>query len=198
MDTQSVFFVNLFVVVSGLPACGKSTVARALATSIELPLLDKDVFLEALFDTKPVLEAQNRRELSLRADGEFLEQASRAAGAVLASWWRHPQSPANSGTSVGWLASLPGTHVEVHCNCSPAVGVERFVSRKRHPGHLDIRWSKSELLASFTQQASFGPLGFGCVIEVDTESALDLTALARTVAARLAGRAGGIPTHLSL
>jgi predicted kinase len=174
--------VNRFVVVSGLPASGKSTVAKALAASLELPLLDKDTLLEALFETTSVPDVQIRRELSLRADSEFQKQASRAGSAVLASWWKHPRSPVDSGTPTEWLARLPGTHVEVHCNCSPAAAAERFVSRKRHPGHLDGRWSNLELLASFKQQASFGPLGFGRLIEVETESTLELSALLRTVA----------------
>ena len=174
--------MNRLIVVSGLPASGKSTVAKALASSLELPLFDKDTFLEALFEITPVKDAQMRRELSLRADGEFQDHATRSGSAVLASWWSHPRSPVNSGVPTEWLVGMPGTHVEIHCICSPAVAAERFLCRKRHPGHLDSRWLKPELLASFKQQASFGPLGFGRLIEVDTESALQLTALARTVA----------------
>jgi len=39
-----------FIVVSGLPASGKSTLARRLAPALGLPLLDKDEILERLFD----------------------------------------------------------------------------------------------------------------------------------------------------
>lgn len=174
--------MNRLIVVSGLPASGKSTVAKALASSLELPLFDKDTFLEALFEITPVKDAQMRKDLSLRADGEFQDHATRSGSAVLASWWRHPRSPVNSGTPTEWLVGMPGTHVEIHCICSPAVAAERFLCRKRQPGHLDSRWLKAELLASFKQQASFGPLGFARLVEVNTESELELTDLIRTVA----------------
>ena len=174
--------MNRLIVVSGLPASGKSTVAKALASSLELPLFDKDTFLEALFEITPVKDAQMRKDLSLRADGEFQDHATRSGSAVLASWWRHPRSSVNSGTPTEWLVDLPGTHVEIHCICSPSVAAERFLCRKRHPGHLDSRWLKAELLASFKQQASFGSVGFGHLIEVNTERALELIALVRTVA----------------
>ena len=49
------------VVVSGLPASGKSTVARTLAGALGLPLLDKDVFLEALFASDGIGDAAWRR-----------------------------------------------------------------------------------------------------------------------------------------
>ena len=173
--------MNRFVIVSGLPASGKSTVAGALAHGLGLPLLDKDTFLEALFQAVGVGDVQWRRDLSRRADSEFQEQAKKIQNAVLASWWKHPQSPVNSGTPTEWLAALPGTHVEVYCRCSPAIAAERFISRKRHPGHLDDRWSYSELLANLTQQASLGPLGLGRLIEVQTEGPLELTALLREI-----------------
>jgi len=41
-----------FVVVSGLPGSGKTTVAQALAPLLKLPLFDKDAILEQLFETK--------------------------------------------------------------------------------------------------------------------------------------------------
>src|SRR4051794_10844242 len=40
----------LAVVVSGIPASGKTTLARQLALALELPLVSKDVIKEALFD----------------------------------------------------------------------------------------------------------------------------------------------------
>jgi adenylate kinase family enzyme len=179
---QGAFFVNRLVMVSGLPATGKSTIARALAASLAFTLLDKDAFLEALFEVSPVHDADARKSLSRQADDEFRALATRATHAVMASWWKHPRSTVDSGTPTEWLAGLAGTLVEVHCHCSPAVAAKRFLSRRRHPGHLDDRWAYPELLASFKQQASLGPLGLGRLIEVDTEGPVNTDAVTSRVA----------------
>lgn len=39
------------ILVTGIPAAGKSTMAQALAEKMHLPLLSKDVIKERLFDT---------------------------------------------------------------------------------------------------------------------------------------------------
>lgn len=162
------------IVVSGLPASGKSTVARALAAGLSLPLLDKDDFLEARFATSGTGDAPWRRRLSREADDDLRRKTQGLSGAVLASWWKHPRSPIDSGTPTEWLTALPGRLVEVHCRCSPICAAERFLSRQRHPGHLDDRWTRAELLTSFAQQAALGPLGLDRLIEVHTEGAVDL------------------------
>lgn len=173
--------MGCFIVVTGLPASGKTTVAQAVAQSLRLPMLDKDDFLESLFEGAIVGSAQRRRELSHAADQEFCRRAEQSKGAVLASWWKHPRSLVDSGTPAGWLASLPGPCVEVHCRCGPVVAAERFAARKRHPGHLDGRWSHAELLTSFAQQTALGPLGIGNVITVDTERDFELGTLVRNI-----------------
>jgi len=170
-----------FIVVTGLPASGKTTVARAVAQLMGLPMLDKDDFLESLFEGAIVDSARQRRELSHAADQQFCRRAEQSKGAVLASWWKHPRSPVDSGTPTDWLASLPGPCVEVHCRCGPVVAAERFIARKRHPGHLDGRWSRAELLTSFAQQLALGPLGIGNVIAVDTESDFECGTLVRDI-----------------
>jgi len=169
--------MNRYVIVSGLPASGKSTLAAALSRALGLPLLDKDDFLEALFESQGIGDAQWRRQLSHEADAAFRRQAEQTAGAVLASWWKHPQSPSDSGTPTDWLFSLPGTKVEVHCQCSPSLAAERFLARQRSPGHLDHRWSYADLLVNFAAQASLGPLGLGTLVEISTEGQIDLAAL---------------------
>ena len=174
------------VVVSGLPASGKSTVARTLAGALGLPLLDKDVFLEALFASDGIGDAAWRRSLSQRADAAFARQAASAVatgGAVLASWWRHRLSPVASGTSTGWLAPWHGSIVEVHCRCPAAVAVQCFMSRHRHAGHLDGRWSQAELLASFEVQAALGALGVGPVVTAETDALLPGDSVAASVGA---------------
>ena len=49
--TMSTMGARLLVVVSGLPASGKTTVGRALSHGLSLPLIDKDDILEAMFDS---------------------------------------------------------------------------------------------------------------------------------------------------
>ena len=41
-----------YIIVTGLPASGKSTIGRAVAAALNLPLLDKHEILEGLFAIK--------------------------------------------------------------------------------------------------------------------------------------------------
>jgi hypothetical protein len=166
-----------FVVVSGLPASGKSTLGRAIAGALGLPMLDKDEILEGLFESLGVGDAEWRARLSRLADEELCSQARQLAGAVITSWWKHPHSESISGTPVEWIRSLPGVVVELHCSCSPQVAAARFIGRRRHAGHLDGTCNAAALLAGFEQQASLGPLALGRVIHVNTEIVPPLAAL---------------------
>jgi hypothetical protein len=168
----------LFVIVSGLPASGKSTVAAGLAEDLRLPLMDKDAYLESLFGDSHAGNPQLREMLSRDADALLREAAQRSEGGVLSSWWKHPKSKADSGTPVAWLTSLPGLLIEVHCACRPEVAAARFLARKRHPGHCDERHSEATLVGAFVEQAELGPLGVGALVEVNSERPHDRTALA--------------------
>jgi cytidylate kinase len=168
-----------FIVVSGLPGSGKTTVGRRLAQALGLPMLDKDDILEALFDGLGVGDAEWRNRLSRAADEVLRRLADQTAGAVLASFWRHPQVTGESGTPTGWLSSLSGKIVEVHCACSPEIAAERFSVRKRHDGHLDRDKRSDDLLASFVELAARGPLGLGYLVSVDTGQAIDFDGILR-------------------
>ena len=183
--------MNRYIILSGLPASGKSTLARVLSQAFSLPLLDKDQFLETLFDSRGVGDTRWRRHLSHEADVSFRKSAEQSTGAVLTSWWKHPQSTTDSGTPTDWLYLLPGFKVEAHCRCSSQAAAARFLARKRHPGHLDGRWSYAELVANFDLQASLGPLGLSSVVEVSTEGQPDIPDLIRRVGDVFAGACPG-------
>ena len=173
--------MNRFIIVSGLPASGKSSVGRVIANGLGLPLLDKDVVLESLFERITPTDASRRKELSRLADEAFRAQALGAASGVLVSWWRHARSAAESGTPTQWLTSLPGAILEVHCLCAPLVAAKRFVARVRHSGHLDSRRPLAELLVEFNEHAVHGPLGFGSLVEIRTDEAVNKSALLRQI-----------------
>ncbi|MFD6892851.1 AAA family ATPase [Streptomyces sp. NPDC059957] len=70
---------NSFVILTGLPASGKSTVARGRAAELDLPVIDKDVILESLYDSLGVGDHAWRHRLSRAADDILFALAADAA-----------------------------------------------------------------------------------------------------------------------
>jgi glucokinase len=170
-----------FVVISGLPGSGKTTLGRRLAPALNLPLIDKDDILDRLFEVKGVGDAAWRRALSRESDAILRHEATRSAGAVLASFWRVPGMSSDSGTPTDWLSAASHDVVNVHCVCELEVAASRFLQRRRHHGHLDGESSSAELLASLRQLAQLPPPDIGPRIQVDTSRAPNLTELVRAI-----------------
>jgi glucokinase len=175
-----------FLIISGLPASGKTTLGHCLAQALYLPFLDKDEILEALFEGLGVGDAEWRNRLSRSADVVLQRVAGQTAGAVLASFWRHPQATGESGTPTGWISALSGRVVEVHCVCPAEIAAERFLARKRHDGHLDRDKRNDDLVANFGRLAALGPLGLGPLVTVDTGRSVDFDGVLRHVEELLA------------
>jgi hypothetical protein len=165
--------LSTYVVISGVPGAGKSTVAAGLAKMADLPVFDKDEFLEPLFVSCLPNTQLERRQLSRNADRAFQSAVQGSQGAIVVSWWKHPKSDRDSGTPTQWLLNLPRILVEVYCKCPPQLAMARFLDRKRHPGHLDGLWSNPELFALLEHAALLGPLAIGRLIEVDTSESVN-------------------------
>jgi glucokinase len=168
-----------FVVISGLPGSGKTTLGRRLAGALELALIDKDDILDGLFASKGIGDVEWRRALSRESDGILRAAALASNGAVLVSHWRIPGMPAESGTPTDWLKRLPGNLVHVRCSCPPQIAAQRFARRHRHQGHLDDTRSAAETLASITALAALTSLDLQPIIDVDTSDEPDIEDLLR-------------------
>jgi len=172
---------NPFVVISGLPGSGKTTLARRLAPVLNLPLIDKDDILNRLFESKGIGNSAWRRALSRESDVILQREATNSAGAILVSLWHLPGMPSDSGTSTDWLHASPQRLVNVQCVCEPEVAASRFVHRQRHPGHLDGESSHAEVCASLRALARLAPLDLGQRIEVDTSVEPNLDEIVRSI-----------------
>ena len=170
-----------FVVVSGLPGSGKSTIARRIGAGLNLDVIDKDDLLEQSFEGVDVISSAERQRLSRLADETMTHLAQASAGAVIVSFWRREQLSATAGTPTSWLHELPHV-VEVHCVCSPSTAVQRFIARHRHHGHGDQARSAGDLAAQFIALDALGPIGIGPLVTVDTTQEIRLAELLEQLA----------------
>jgi predicted kinase len=161
--------MRAFVLVGGWPGAGKTTLARALASELEIAYLSKDEVKEALMDRLgfPATVEESRR-LGTAAVAAVLRAARGCPAAVIDSTW-FPYSAA-------LVRDLPGPCVEIRCRVSVELARERYRHRRRDERHLDGLRTEDELWGEEVH-----PIGVGPLVTVDTAAPVDVTALADQV-----------------
>jgi predicted kinase len=162
--------VRSIIMVSGAPACGKSTLASALAQILGFPLLTKDTIKESLFDSlgshlsgNVSSAAELSSLLSRAAIDLFWSLAPYCPEVILEANFR-PKDPHERER----FTALEGRKLEVYCHCSPEEAARRFRERattaRHHPAH-SMKTLSAELLEEFDR-----PVGLSPVIDFDTQS----------------------------
>ena len=169
-----------YVVISGPPGSGKTTLARKVARTLGLPLIAKDTIKEALMTVIDVPDVDTSRKVGRAAVAALCAVAAEAGHGVLESAWHR-------GRAVNDLAALPGTIVEVFCRCDRDVAQARYVTRSttRVAGHFDGDRLPEEL---WNEEVSEPVAGGWPVIEVDTNAPVDVDALIATVESALSSQ----------
>jgi len=181
--------VKQALVITGLPASGKTTLGRQLASALGFSFLDKDDFLEQLFEQQGVGDLAWRQQLSRQSDQDFEETARRHKSVVLVSHWRPPADEGTSGTPTEWLTDAFQQIVEVFCDCPAEEAVRRFATRSRHAGHGDGLQTDDEITSRMSSWARNLPLGIGPSIRVNTTSPADLAEVVQQLKKHLEPRA---------
>jgi glucokinase len=156
--------VPVYVLVSGLPGSGKTTIAAPVAGALRWPLVARDPIKEALWDVLGPGDVAWSRQLGAASGEVFMRVAATVRPAVLENFF-HAHGRGN-------VAALGGPFVEVHCACPVEVARARYRARERHPCHFDLeygvpafeRWAEEDAHA----------LALGPVLELDTTHGVDI------------------------
>jgi hypothetical protein len=161
----------VLVIVHGRPATGKTTIARSLAQSLNIPLIAKDDIKELLFDSLGWSDRAWSKKLGAETYDllfYFAETILKTKSSLMV------ESNFSQGSTPfleGILERAPYHPVQVICQADTKTSIERFRERgeagRRHPGHVDP--TVIEEMSLSTDKGPTAPLPLdGDIIEVDT------------------------------
>lgn len=160
--------MSTLLLVHGLPATGKTTLAQWLARELCWPVVHKDDVKEILFDTlgwKDRAWSRNLGVATIEILYHIIDMQLAAGVSCIVENNFKPEfaSPRVQAT----LARTKAGCIQVYCHCDGLLRLQRFTSRTRHPGHADIEVT-AEMAAEW-QVEQLGPLRVdGPIIDVDT------------------------------
>jgi len=154
-----------YVVISGAPGSGKTTLASQLADATGLPKLCKDTIKVAMLDSLGFDSVEEAQQMGAASIAVLLAVAADVGRGIVESAWL----PELARDEVG---RLPGSIVEVHCQCDPAEAERRYRERERHPGHFDQHRAVDSSLWTGPRAQPIG--GSWPVVGVDTNEAVSI------------------------
>jgi predicted kinase len=177
--------IPALLIITGHPATGKTTLARALASELSLPLLSKDTLKETIFDTLGWSDRSWARQVGGAAIALLYATAETmlAAGVplILESNFRADLDT----TRMARLREVTAFHpIQLRCVASGEVMAERYLRRitagQRHAGHCET--TGEDDLRMMRELGHVDPLGLdGPLLTLDTTdpAAVDLAAVTR-------------------
>jgi predicted kinase len=173
-DIESANFKLLLVIVSGPPCTGKTTLARYLASQLELPLIHKDSIKELLFDYLGWSDREWSKKLgrvSIEILYHMLEAQLQAHTSCIVESVFRPQF--DNERLQRLQAEYGFMPLQIQCVCDGPTLLQRFKQRAesstsgRHAGHGDA--SNYDEFTPVLLQGCIAPLDLdGPHIEVDT------------------------------
>ncbi len=168
----------ILILVSGMPASGKSTLAEQLAAELRVPFFTKDGIKELLFDAEDVdasdMDEETSERLGAQAMTVLYDIAQRildAGGSALLEANFRAQL---ARTQIGPFLSQ-ATVRQVACQLPMAQIVERFEERQggdeRHPVHAEV--DDVDRLVEDLQRKDYGPIPDIPTLLVDTSDGFD-------------------------
>lgn len=131
------------IVFTGLPASGKTTLAKHVSKALSIPLLSRDAFKEVAFDSLGFSDRTWSKKLgSLSYDLLYMtcqEFMKSGCNLMIESNFEERASAKLASMVNEFQYSI----LQIHCTASLEALVSRFESRarghQRHPGHMDLQ-----------------------------------------------------------
>lgn len=172
------------IIINGLPATGKTTLAEPLSRELQIPLISKDSIKEFLFDK---LGSKDRR-WSKTLGGLSYEFIYAITDTMLdegqSIMIENAFEVAFAKPRLEHIISKHSPDVlEVYCYTSPAVRKQRFVVRNesgnRHAGHSDHENYQENTGPEPLDK--YAPLELGHMLRIDTTNILDIKEIKRSI-----------------
>lgn len=170
------------VLVNGVPATGKTNIAKGLGKRLHAPVLTLDAVKEVLFEELGHRDADREwgrvlGRASIRSIWALVAGFPQDSLVVVEAWFRLPP---HDPVLAGLARARIDRWVEVWCHADPDVLGARYAARTRAPGHPAPEDYVEELRAL---AAKARPMALAPVLEVDTTdfATVDPAAIARWV-----------------